>query len=195
MSAPSAGPAAAPPLSARGIGVGGLLVCFGKIGLLGFGGVLPVVIHEVVNRRRWIDLPEFTEILAMCQVLPGPNVVNFAVVFGMRTAGWPGVLAAVTGILVLPVVIVMIVATLYVSVGSEPVVQNAVRAVSQGAAGLVTALALRLWWPHRRRWLVTGIVALVMVCVVVLRLPLAQVLALAAPLSVALAVWQARRHG
>ncbi len=50
--------------------------------LQGFGGVLPVAQHELVERQRWLTKQEFAETLSIAQVLPGPNVVNLCLIVG-----------------------------------------------------------------------------------------------------------------
>ncbi|MFC7704201.1 chromate transporter [Plastorhodobacter daqingensis] len=177
---------AAAPLDRRGIAAPALFRCFGVIGLLGFGGVLPVAMHELMERRRWLSAPEFTEILSLCQVLPGPNIVNFSVIFGMRCAGMAGALAAVTGLMGAPVVIVLALGALYAGFADLPVVQDVVRPVAAAAAGLVCAVAARLFFPVRRQWRALVIIAAVVLAVAVLRLPLIWVLPVLAPLGIAL---------
>lgn len=180
------------PLAERGISVGALLRCFGLMGLQGFGGVLPVAMHELVARRGWLSASEFAEILALCQVVPGPNIVNFGVVFGTRVAGWRGAAACVSGLLVLPVSLAVALAALYAEFVDVPWVQSAMRAVAAGAAGLVTAVALKLCWAERRNPLV--FVAVAVICVMVLwwRLPVVAIIAVMAPLCLALTWWRLR---
>lgn len=178
------------PLEQRCIGPSALFRSFGYIGLLGFGGVLPVATHELLERRRWLSAPEFTEILAVCQVLPGPNIVNFSVIFGMRCAGPMGALAAVTGLMGAPVLIVLALGMLYLEYADLPVVQDVVRPVAAAAAGLLCAVAARLFFPVRRRPVPLLIVALVVLAVAVLRLPLMWVLPLLAPFSIAMMAWR-----
>ena len=101
------------PMNERGITLGGLFRCFLVIGITGFGGVLPVVIHELVRKRGWLDISEFTEILSVCQVLPGPNIVNISILFGARVAGFPGAMVSVAGLLLLPVALVLTLGVVY----------------------------------------------------------------------------------
>lgn len=195
---PDAGCDARPPrtaLSDRGITLGGLFRCFLIIGVTGFGGVLPVVVHEIVTRRRWLDIGEFTEILAICQVLPGPNIVNISIVIGMRVSGWAGAIIALSGLLILPVAIVLVLGALYTGFAEAPAVQGAVRAVAAAAAGLVCAVTARLFWPQRRDPVVVLLGLVILAAVAWVRLPLVVVIAIFAPLSIALTLWRMRHHG
>ena len=76
-----------------------LFFAFNRLSLQGFGGVLPVAQRELVERRRWLDKQQFVEMLAVSQVLPGPNVVNLALMFGDRCFGLRGAMTALAGMM------------------------------------------------------------------------------------------------
>ncbi|MGZ5747555.1 MAG: chromate transporter, partial [Caldimonas sp.] len=92
---------------------GELFFTFNRLALQGFGGVLAVAQRELVERKRWLSRDQFVEMLALSQVLPGPNVVNLALMFGDRFFGLRGALAAVGGMLVVPLVIVLALTAAY----------------------------------------------------------------------------------
>lgn len=117
---------------------------FNRLALQGFGGVLPIAHRELVERERWLAPQQFVELLALGQVLPGPNIINMALIFGDRHFGWRGALAAVGGLLAVPMIIVLVVATLYQQVASHPLAAGALRGMGVVAAGLVIATALKL---------------------------------------------------
>ena len=127
-----------------GVSRASLLGAFLKMGLLGFGGVMPWARRVMVDERRWLTDREFAEMIGMCQVLPGPNVVNMAVVIGSRAAGPAGSLVALTGILFVPVIIVLVLAMFYASVAQLPMAHNAIAAASAAGAGLILGTATRL---------------------------------------------------
>lgn len=64
-------------------------------------------------RKRWLTREEFIEEWAVAQVMPGPNVVNLSIMIGDRCFGPRGALAAVAGILALPLVLVLLAALAY----------------------------------------------------------------------------------
>ena len=64
-----------------------LFVAFTMIAIFGFGGVLYWSRRMMVDERRWMTAEEFNEAYALCNFLPGPNIVNFAVVFGRQRTG------------------------------------------------------------------------------------------------------------
>lgn len=123
---------------------GELFVAFTCLALQGWGGVLPVAQRELVERRRWLSREQFLHALSLAQVLPGPNVVNLALMLGDRWFGWRGALAALGGMLAAPLVIVLVLAALALRLQDWPLLAGALRGMGVAAAGLVLATALRL---------------------------------------------------
>lgn len=169
-----------------------LFTSFLKMGLLGFGGVLPWARRVIVDERRWLDDREFAELIGLCQVLPGPNVVNLSVIIGSRSHGPIGSLIAVTGILFVPVGLMLLIATFYASVAHEPVARNAIAGASAAAAGLILGTAVRLLLQTRPpvRGLLTGGAAFI--AVGVLHWPLLWVIVVLIVVGV-VAEWHAAR--
>jgi len=123
---------------------GELFRVFSVLALQGFGGVLPIAQRELVERRLWLTREQFVELLSVSQVLPGPNVVNLALMIGDRFFGWRGALAALAGMLAMPLVIVLTLAAVYARFASEPLVAGALRGMGAVAAGLIIAMGLKL---------------------------------------------------
>lgn len=117
---------------------------FNRLALQGFGGVLPVAHRTLVERERWLSPQQFIELLTLGQVLPGPNIINIALIIGDRQFGWRGALAACAGLLLLPMVIVLALATAYQQFADQPLVAGALRGMGAVAAGLVIATAVKL---------------------------------------------------
>lgn len=89
-----------------------LFVSFSWLALQGFGGVLAIVQRELVEKKQWMTLEEFVDDWAVAQILPGPNVVNLSLMIGDRYFGMRGALAALAGMLALPLVIVLLLVVL-----------------------------------------------------------------------------------
>jgi len=123
---------------------GELFKVFNRLALQGFGGVLPIAQRELVERERWLTQQQFVELLSVSQVLPGPNIVNLALMFGDRYFGWRGAAAALAGIMLAPLVIVLLLAVLYAKFAVLPVVAGALRGMGAVAAGLVITTGLKL---------------------------------------------------
>ena len=121
-----------------------LFFAFNRMALQGFGGVLAVAPHELVERKRWLSRQQFVEMLSLSQVLPGPNVVNLALMLGDRFFGWRGALSALAGMLLVPLVIVLVLTAAYAELSGIEVVAGALRGMGAVAAGLVIATAFKL---------------------------------------------------
>ena len=190
-------PAAAPrPATAAGEALrqatpGALFSVFLRMGLSGFGGVLPFARRALVDRHGWLTQEDFTDTLALCQSLPGPNVVNLSIVVGSRACGWRGALAAVFGLIGAPFLILLVLGLAYSRFGGLELVQKAIGGVAAAAAGLVVATAARMAEPlvRSRFLLATPFIALSFAGVGLARFPLIYVVLVLAPLSVAV-VWR-----
>ena len=121
-----------------------LFVAFSVLALQGFGGVLAIVQRELVDKRRWLTTEEFIEDWAVAQILPGPNVVNLALILGDRYFGLRGAVVGVAGMLCFPLVIVLIMAAAFAGVADNVHAQGALRGMGAVAAGLIVAAGLRL---------------------------------------------------
>ena len=133
--------------------------------------------------------------LALSQVLPGPNVVNLALMFGDRFFGLRGAIAAVGGMLVVPLVIVLALSAAYGEFARLPVVSGALRGMAAVAAGLVLATAVKLIGTLRTNrlgpLLASIVAALTLATIAWLRWPLVWVVAGLGSLAVAIAYLRA----
>lgn len=175
-----------PPLTPPA-GPAALFAGFFAIGISGFGGVLPWARRMAVEERRWLSPAEFTDLLALCQLLPGPNVVNLSVLVGVRFHGARGAVAAFFGLLAAPVVIVIGLGILYARFSDVPTVQRAFTGLAAAASGFVLANAVKIAAGLRGNAAGLAIAAIGFAAVALLRLPLFAVLVVLAALGVALA--------
>ena len=168
-----------------------LFVAFNSLALKGFGGVLPVAQHELVEARGWLTREQFVELLSLAQVLPGPNIVNLSLMFGERHFGWRGALAALAGMIVAPLAIVLLLAVAYREFAQAPVVAGAMRGMGIASAGLVAATGWRLLAGLKRnplgRLAVLGLIAAVFATVAIARWPLVWVVLTLGSVGMALA--------
>ena len=121
-----------------------LFKAFTALALKGFGGVLPVAQRVLVEDKRWMSHEQFLDLLSLSQVLPGPNIVNMALIFGDRCHGWRGALAAMAGLMLAPLLLVLTLAALAQGLRGQPLVADALRGMGVVAAGLVLSTAVRL---------------------------------------------------
>ena len=160
--------------------LGDLFVSFTLLALQGFGGVLAVVQREMVEKKRWLTREEFVEDWAVAQIMPGPNVVNLSLMIGSRYFGFNGAMAALAGMLAVPLVVVLLLALLYAQFAGHPGVQGALRGMGAVAAGLIAATGLKLFSALQKNVLgITLCVVLGVLCfiaIALLRWPLVYVL-------------------
>lgn len=169
-----------------------LFVGFLKVGLSGFGGVLPFARRMLVDKRRWLTELEFNEVLSLSQFLPGPNIVNVSVIVGRRFQGPIGALAATLGLMLLPLIIVLLLAALYGQFAQLDAVRGASNAVSAAAAGLVLSVGFKMARPLRRTLWQVAMALIAFGAIGPARLPLLWVLVVLAPLAVGIAWWWRR---
>ena len=171
-----------------------LFLAFATMSLHGFGGVLPWARRMIVEERKWMTAEEFNDAFALCQFLPGPNIVNFSVVYGARLHGVAGAAAAFLGLIAPPVAIVIALGALYARFGDVAALRGILAGVAAAAAGLVVAMAAKMAAPLLRGGLTIApfIAAGVYVAAGIMRWPLLHVLLVAAPISVGIAWWGRR---
>ena len=171
---------AALPARPRPQSLGDLFISFTLLALQGFGGVLAVVQRELVERKQWLTQEEFLEDWAVAQIMPGPNVVNLSLMVGGRYFGLAGALAALAGMLAIPLAIVLLLAMLHAQFASHPGVAGALRGMAAVSAGLIGAAGLKLSVALNRHPLPLAWCALLAVAgfvlVALLRVPLVYVL-------------------
>jgi chromate transporter len=146
-SGPSPPPLTPPSPAALRPTIAELFLAFAAISLSGFGGVLAWARRIMVEQRRWFTAEQFNEAFALCAILPGGNMVNFAVIFGARMRGPLGSLAALAGLLGPPMVLIMVVGALYAHYGDLPALRRMLTGVAAAAAGLMLATLTKMARP------------------------------------------------
>ena len=173
-----------------------LFRAFNRLALQGFGGVLPVAQRELVENQRWLTKAEFVELLSIGQVLPGPNIINMALIYGDRLFGWRGALAATAGLLAAPLAIVLLLAVLVRQGADSPLMADALRGMGVVAAGLILSTAAKVWGALKTNAMGLGVcigfVVATVVAIGVMRWPLVAVLGVLGPLAYATA-WRKLR--
>ena len=157
-----------------------LFLGFLSIGARSFGGVLPWAHRVIVEERRWITPEDFAETVGLCQVLPGPNIGNAAILLGKRWFGLRGAAAAFLGLMALPFVWVLALAALYADFAGNPVVRAVVTGVGTAGAGLFIGTAIKLGRTLASKPAALAIVASVFLAIGIARVSLLVVLPVAA---------------
>lgn len=166
-----------------------LLIGFFVVTMSGFGGVLAFARRQFVLERRWMSQEDFNDLFALCQFLPGPNIVSFALIYGWRLHRFAGAAAALSGLIVPPVIMMIAAGMAYERFGTLPVFRGGLTGLAAAAAGLLIATAVQMAEPlvRRERWLQAAIASVAFIAIGVLQWSLLAVLAVMAPISIAVA--------
>jgi chromate transporter len=166
-----------------------LFIAYALISLYGFGGVLAWSRRMMVEERRWLTPEQFNEAYALCSFLPGPNIVNFSVIFGSRVRGPLGGLVALAGLLGPPMALIIVIGALYAHYGDLPALRRALIGVTAAAAGLIMSTVAKMALPLFRNRAVGGpvIAFATFGAIGVAQWPLPIVLVVVLPISLALA--------
>ncbi len=119
-----------------------LLVSFLYIGVLAIGGgyaALPLIQTQCVEFRGWLTMSEFTDLLTISQITPGPIAINSATFVGMKVAGFPGALVATLGFVLPPFLIVSLLWVLYKKYRSLTVMQGILSGLRPAVVALIAS--------------------------------------------------------
>jgi chromate transporter len=169
--------------------VTGIFTGFFMVGIRGFGGVLPWARRMMIDEREWLTEAEFAEVLGLCQFLPGGNIINVSVAVGSRFRGAPGAIAALLGLMLAPVAIVIGLGAIYDQFAEQPVVRRAFAGLAAAASAFVLAASLKIAAPLRGRYLAMAITAVTFVAIAIVRLPLPLAMPVLAIFSI-VALWR-----
>ncbi|PZM64066.1 chromate transporter [Paenibacillus dendritiformis] len=139
------------PLASKSPGYPALLlqlfITFLKIGPTTFGGgyaILPVIDREVTKKRQWLEAQEMGEITALSGAAPGGIGLNVAALVGYRIAGLPGLIAAITGIAMPTVLIMLALGMTTAWFRTNPYVQGALAGIKPTVIALIVYAAFRM---------------------------------------------------
>ena len=125
-----------------------LFYAYTKIGLFGFGGgyaMLSLIQHEVVDKYHWLTLAEFTDVIAISQMTPGPVGINSATYIGYTVTGnvW-GAIVATVAVLLPSFVMVLLISVFFTRFRQNRYVSAALSGLRPVTIGLIAAAALVL---------------------------------------------------
>jgi chromate transporter len=150
-----------------------LFSLFCRVGLTSFGGGTSSWLYRrMVLEKGWVPEDEFLDALALCQALPGINITNIAVWMGRRLCGMRGVLSALAGIVILPSILIVCIAMLFVYIARFPLTEVALTGATAAAIGLPFSMGLTLVMRVRRGLIPLGLMAATFICVALLKIPL-----------------------
>src|SRR6201996_2310438 len=149
------------PLTSPPPGLFELFIAFARMSLAGFGGVLVWARRAIVDQHKWMTADEFNETFALCNFLPGPNIVNLSFVFGSRFRGLAGGIAAFAGLVGPPMLLVTVLAAIYSHFGQVEALRRILAGVSCAAVGLLVSALIRMMTPLLKKRDVLGLVVMI----------------------------------
>ena len=127
-----------------------LFISYLKIGFFGFGGgyaMLSLIHSEVVVHNGWLSNAEFSDIVAISQMTPGPIAINSATYIGYEVAGVWGSIVATTAVCIPALTIMMLITRFFLKLHDNPYVNGVVRGMKPVVIGMIAAAALLLIFP------------------------------------------------
>lgn len=157
-----------------------LFLSFFQISLFSFGGgyaALPLIQGQVVNVHHWLSMTEFTDLITISQMTPGPIAINAATFVGMKLTGMPGAVVATLGYITPSCIIVTIIAKLYLKYREMDMLQGILGGIRPAVVALIGSAGISIlqtaFWEASGKmvisdtsWLMVGIFV---VCVILLR--------------------------
>jgi chromate transporter len=170
-----------------------LFLGFLQIGGLAFGGAVAWARQVLVESRGWLDDRRYAELLGLAQVLPGPNIGNFAVIYGRQCAGFAGAAAALGGFFLLPLCVVISLVLIWQEFGQNAWVNAFMQGVAAAAAGMALGTALKSGTKVRPPPEQIAAVLAICAAAAIWRIPLPWILLVAVPVCVAMSLRRAWR--
>lgn len=128
-----------------------LFVSYLKIGFFGFGGgyaMLSLIHSEVVERNGWLTNGEFSDIVAISQMTPGPIAINSATYIGYEVAGVWGSIVATVAVCLPALTLMMLITRFFLKLHDNIYVKSVVAGMKPVVVGMIISAALLLIFPH-----------------------------------------------
>ncbi len=125
-----------------------LLWSFFQIGMFSIGGgmaAMPLIQNQVVDLHHWLTLTEFTDLITIAEMTPGPIAINSATFVGIRIAGIPGALIATVGCILPSCVIVSLLAWIYFKYKELAVIQGILSGLRPAVVALIASAGLSIF--------------------------------------------------
>ena len=124
-----------------------LFFSFLQIGLFSFGGgyaAMPLIQGQVVTGHAWLSMTEFTDLITISQMTPGPIAVNSATFVGIKIAGIPGAIAATAGCILPSCIIVTLLAKLYLKYRNMAVLQGVLNSLRPAVVAMIASAGISI---------------------------------------------------
>lgn len=125
-----------------------LFVTFLKVGLFTIGSgysMLVLTQRYIVDTYHWLTIQEFTDLVAISEITPGPIMINMATFVGTKVAGLKGAIFSTLGLIAIPFLTLYIIALKYPQFKNYPIIQSLLRVIRPMAIGFITVAILKLF--------------------------------------------------
>lgn len=157
-----------------------LFLSFLQIGVLGFGGgyaAMPLIREQIVTQHHWLTMAEFTDLITISQMTPGPIIINSATFVGIKIAGIPGAVVATIGSVLPSCILVTLIARLYLKYRSLDTLRSVLGTLRPAVVAMIASAGVSIlmtaFWGEgaavtlaETNWVLFGIFA---VCFLLLR--------------------------
>ena len=124
-----------------------LFISFLQIGMFSFGGgyaAMPLIQGQVVTLHHWLSMEEFTDLITISQMTPGPIAVNSATFVGIKIAGIPGAIVATFGCILPSCVIVTLLAKLYLKYRNMGMLQGILGSLRPAVVAMIASAGIAI---------------------------------------------------
>lgn len=124
-----------------------LFLSFLQIGAFSFGGgyaAMPLIQNQVVQIHPWLSQSEFTDLITISQMTPGPIAINSATFVGTRIAGIPGALAATAGCVLPSCILVTLLAKIYLKYRNLSLLQGVLKSLRPAVIAMIAAAGVSI---------------------------------------------------
>ena len=124
-----------------------LFLSFLQIGAFSFGGgyaAMPLIQNQVVQLHSWLSQSEFTDLITISQMTPGPIAVNSATFVGIKIAGIPGALIATLGCILPSCIIVTLIASLYLKYRNLSLLQGILGSLRPAVVAMIASAGISI---------------------------------------------------
>ena len=124
-----------------------LFFSFLQVGLFSFGGgyaAMPLIQAQIVTKHGWLSMVEFTDLISISQMTPGPIAVNSATFVGNKIAGITGALVATAGCIFPSCIIVMSIAYIYLKNQNNQVVQEVLQSLHPAVIAMIASAGVTI---------------------------------------------------
>jgi chromate transporter len=177
-------PTPAQEITQKAVPLVDLFLQFFIVGAVSFGG--GIIAYErilLVEKRKWLTADQFMAYLAISQTMPGLNSVNLAVLSGDYLRGIKGSIVALLGLVLPGSIIVLLLGFVYTALTDHAITVLLLTGIAAGATGLLAAVTYRIGDEHWKKPISLVLITITFVLMSIVKLPLLEVLAIMAPIS------------